>query len=379
MASRLPDGAGFAAYRLDVAFFVTIVRKNKRHTRDTAVRIALRAFSESMFVVPARCHSKDLWLKAGEKDQTNLSQADGKIMEWLNYHHLFYFWMAVKAGTVSAAAESLHLARPTVAAQIKELEKSIGQELFRKQGRGLVLTEFGKQVHQYAEEIFAIGHELREFIKTGHLGNRKRFVVGMPDVVPKIIAFELLKPALHMEDRPRAIFYENKLDQLLADLALHKLDLVISDAPAPPTMEFKVYNHKLGECGLSMLAVPGLAKHYRKGFPHSLTDAPCLLPTDHTAVRRSLDIWMDELEIFPDIVAEFEDSALLKVFGQAGEGIFPVPTAIEELVQRQYGVRLVGRIAEVRDKFYAISAEKRVHHEATLLVVKQARSQLFDE
>lgn len=299
-------------------------------------------------------------------------------MEWLNYHHLFYFWLTVKTGTVSAAAESLHLARPTVAAQIKDLEKSVGQKLFDKQGRGLVLTEFGKQVHQYADEIFAIGHELREFIKTGHQGNRKRFVVGLPDVVPKHVAFELLKPALHMDNRPRTICYEGKLDRLLADLALHKLDLVISDSPAPPTLEIKVYSHKLGECGMTMLATPQLAKRFRPGFPKSLTDAPCLMPTDHTAVRRSLDIWMDENEIFPDIIAEFEDSALLKVFGQAGEGIFPIPTAIEDIVKKQYGVHLVGRIPEVLDKFYAISAEKRVHHDATLLVVKQARNKLFE-
>ena len=299
-------------------------------------------------------------------------------MEWLNYHHLFYFWLTVKTGTVSAAAQSLHLARPTVAAQIKELEKSVGRPLFEKQGRGLVLTEFGTQVHSYAEEIFALGHELREFIKTGHQGNRKRFVVGLPDVVPKHVAFELLKPALHMKDRPRTVCFEGKLDQLLSDLALHKLDLVISDAPAPASMEFKVYNHKLGECGMSMLATPQLTRKYKKGFPHSLTDAPVLLPTDHTAVRRSLDIWMDDNDIYPDIVAEFEDSALLKVFGEAGEGIFPVPTAIEALIKKQYGVQLVGRVPEVLHKFYAISAEKRVHHEATLLVVKQARNKLFD-
>jgi LysR family transcriptional activator of nhaA len=299
-------------------------------------------------------------------------------MEWLNYHHLYYFWLTVKTGTVAAAAESLHLARPTVASQIKELEKSFGQKLFRKQGRGLVLTEFGSEVHQYAEEIFSIGHELREFVKLGHTGTRKRFVVGLPDVVPKHVAFELLKPALHMPERPRTICYEGKLDQLLADLALHKLDLIISDAPAPTTMEFKVYNHKLGECGLTMLATPALARKYRKGFPHSLTDAPLLLPTDHTAVRRSLDLWMDEKEIFPEIVAEFEDSALLKVFGQAGEGLFPIPTAIEPLVKKQYNVHVVGRIPDVRDKFYAISAEKRVQHEATLTVVRQARNQLFE-
>lgn len=299
-------------------------------------------------------------------------------MDWINYHHLYYFWLTVKTGTVQAAADSLHLARPTVAAQIKNLEKSVGQPLFEKQGRGLVLTEFGKHIHQYADEIFAIGHELREFIKTGHGENRKRFVVGLPDVVPKLVAFELLKPALHMTDRPRTICYEGKLSQLLADLALHKLDLIISDAPAPPTMDFKVYNHKLGDCGISMLAVPDMAKKYRKGFPQSLTDAPCLLPTDHTSVRRAMDIWMDDNDIFPEIVAEFEDSALLKVFGQAGEGIFPVPSAIEEIVVKQYKVQPVGRIPEVRDKFYAISAEKRVQHAATSLVVKQGRNELFD-
>lgn len=299
-------------------------------------------------------------------------------MDWLNYHHLFYFWVTVKAGTVAAAAESLHLARPTVAAQIKALEKAVGRPLFEKQGRGLVLTEFGTQIHQYAEEIFAIGHELREFIKTGHQGNRKRFVVGLPDVIPKHVAFELLKPALHMKNRPKTICYEGKLDRLLADLALHKLDLVISDSPAPPTMEFKLYNHNLGRCGLSMLATPELAERYRPGFPDSLTDAPCLLPTEQTAVRRALDLWLDEREIFPDIIAEFEDSALLKTFGQAGEGIFPIPTAIEKLIKEQYDVQLVGQVPEVQVKYYAISAEKRVQHEATRLVVNQARNQLFD-
>ena len=300
-------------------------------------------------------------------------------MEWMNYHHLFYFWMVVKVGTISGAADALHLARPTISAQIRELEKSFGQKLFEKQGRGLVLTEFGTQINKFAEEIFSIGHELREFVKTGHTGNRKRFVVGLPDVVPKHIAFELLKPAFHTEERPRTICYEGKFTDLLSDLALHKLDLIISDAPAPPTAEFKLYTHKLGECGLSMLAVPAMAKKYRRGFPDSLTDAPVLLPTDHTAVRRSLDIWMEDREVFPEIVAEFEDSALLKVFGQNGEGIFPIPTVIEEQIKRQFGVQLVGRIPDVLDKFFAISAEKRIQHHATQLVVRQAKNKLFDQ
>ena len=195
-------------------------------------------------------------------------------MEWLNYHHLFYFWMAVKSGTIAAAAEALHLQRPTVAAQIRELENSVGQKLFEKQGRSLVPTDFGKQVFQYADEIFSIGHELREFVKTGHTGTRARFRVGLPDVVPKAVAFELIKPALHMPDTPRIVCNEGKLNQLLADLALHKLDLVISDSPAPSALEFKVYNHKLGECGMSFLGTPALTKKYRRGFPESLTNAP---------------------------------------------------------------------------------------------------------
>lgn len=299
-------------------------------------------------------------------------------MDWLNYHHLFYFWMIVRAGTITAAAESLHLTRPTVAAQMRELEEAFGQKLFEKKGRRLALTDFGQQVFEYADEIFTVGHELKEFIKTGQSGSRKRFRVGLPDVVPKIIAFELLRPAFKMNERPRTVCYEGKLKNLLADLALHKLDLVISDAPVPSTVDVKAYTHKLGECGLSMLASASISQRYRKHFPQSLNNAPLLLPTDHTAVRRSLDRWMESLDIFPDIVAEFEDSALLKVFGQAGEGIFPVPTAIESVVVRQYGVKLVGRIPEVLDKFYAITAEKRVQHEATSVIVKQARSKLFD-
>jgi len=299
-------------------------------------------------------------------------------MEWLNYHHLFYFWTVGKAGTVSAAARQLHLTRPTVTSQIRELEKSIGQKLLEQQGRGLVLTEFGQQVFDYAEDIFSIGHQLREFVRTGQPGRRQKLRVGMPDVVPKLISYELLKPALVGPEPPRIECYEGNLTDLLADLAVHRLDLVLSDSPAPATLDINVYSHKLGECGLSILATESLAQKYRKGFPHSLTDAPILLPTELTAVRRSLDRWMEEHKVFPEIVAEIEDSALLKVFGQAGQGAFPVPTAIEELVKKQYGVHLVGRIPEVLDTFYVISVEKRVQHEAEIRIMNQARNQLFE-
>jgi LysR family transcriptional activator of nhaA len=300
-------------------------------------------------------------------------------MDWLNYHHLFYFWSVAHEGTVSAAARQLHLARPTVTAQIRELEKAVGQQLFRQKGRSLVLTEFGQQILEYADEIFSVGHELREFVKTGHPGTRQRFRVGMPDVLPKLIAFELLKPALQGAERPRTECYEGKLLELLTDLAKHKLDLVLSDSPAPTTLDFNVFSHKLGECGLSLLAISSLARKLQKGFPETLTNAPMLLPSQHTTVRRSLDRWLDERDLFPTIVAEFDDSALLKVFGQAGEGVFPVPTAIEDRVKKQYGVALVGRVPEVLDVFYAISVEKRVEHQATLRILKQAANTFFNK
>jgi LysR family transcriptional activator of nhaA len=172
--------------------------------------------------------------------------------------------------------------------------------------------------------------------------------------------------------------YEGKLNDLLVDLAMHRLDLVLSDSPAPGTLDVNVYSHKLGECGLSILATPALAKKFRKGFPNSITNAPILLPTKLTAVRRSLDRWMEDRKVFPEIVAEFEDSALLKVFGQAGQGVFPVPTAIEDLVKKQYGAWLVGRIPEVLDTFYVISVEKRVQHHAAIRIMRQARNKLFE-
>ena len=300
-------------------------------------------------------------------------------MESLNYHHLFYFWNVAKAGTVTAAAEQLHLARTTITAQIRALEKASGEKLFNKKGRYLELTEFGQQVFRYAEEIFSIGRELTEFMKTGRSGMTKKFVVGMPDVVPKLVAFELLKPAIQHPEGFQIVCNEGKLPDLMADPALHRLDLIISDSVAPPTVDVRAYSHPLGECGLSFLAVPELAKKYRRKFPWSLIGAPVCLPTDHTAVRRSFNHWMDDNEIYPRIVAEFEDSALLKVFGQAGHGIVPIPTAIEKEVTSQYGMQLVGRLDDVIDRFFAISVEKRVHHPAVLAIVKQARSSIFEK
>ena len=216
------------------------------------------------------------------------------------------------------------MGRTTISTQVGELEKSSGAKLFRKSGRYLELTEFGQQVYLYAEEIFDAGRELTEFIRTGQPAMTKKFVVGMPDVVPKLVAFELLKPAIHHQEGFQIICHEGKLHDLMGDLALHRMDLIISDSPAPPTVDVRAYSHRLGECGLSFLAIPSIAKKFRRKFPWSMNKAPVCLPTDHTAVRRSLNNWLDDNDIHPKIVAEFEDSALLKVFGQSGLGIIPV-------------------------------------------------------
>ena len=297
-------------------------------------------------------------------------------MEWLNYHHLFYFWMVAKEGTVSAAAKKLHLARPTVTAQIRDLEAAVGKKLFIQKGRRLILSDFGEDVFTYADEIFAIGHELREFIQTGQKGHRNRFRVGITDVVPKWIVYELLRPALAMQPQQKLECHEGRFPNLLSDLGLHKLDLVISDVPASESTETRTYNHDLGQSTLSILAAEQLAKKYTANFPHSLHEAPLLLPTDRAVSRRALDRWLETHEIIPDVIAECEDSALLNVFGQAGEGLFVVPTAIEKTILEQYSVKLVGRIPDVVTRFFAITIEKRVENEATALIIDRARSVL---
>lgn len=298
-------------------------------------------------------------------------------MDWLNYHHLLYFWTVAREGSISQAAERLHLARPTISGQIRQLEKALGSKLFDQQGRNLVLTEFGEFVFRYAEDIFTTGNELQEAVR-GHLPTRPaRLLVGIPDVLPKLIAFRLLRPALQSEEPVHLVCNEGKLDDLLADLALHRLDLVLADAPVSPTSNVKAFNHALGACSVSVFARPELARRYRRRFPESLDGTPMLLPAEKTSVRRALDQWFESADIHPRIVAEFEDSALLKVFGQEGLGLFPAPTAIEREVRKQYRVSVVGRLDEVREQFYAISVERRLRHPAVVAISQSARDELF--
>jgi LysR family transcriptional activator of nhaA len=300
-------------------------------------------------------------------------------MNWLNYHHLLYFWVVAREGSIARACQQLHLAQPTISAQLAQLERSLGAKLFQRVGRSLQLTDTGRLVYRYAEEIFALGRELTDAVAGRPTGQPIRFVVGVPDALPKLIVFRLLRPAFEMADTVRLVCQEGKLEALLADLATHELDLVLSDVPAPATVRVRAYSHLLGECGVSFFAAPKLASRFRRRFPDSLEGAPLLMPSEMTTMRRLLDQWFDEHSIRPAMVAEFQDSALLKVFGQEGIGIFPAPTAIRREVERQYRVKHVGTLNDARERYYAISVERRVRHPATAAITRAARSELFPE
>ena len=298
-------------------------------------------------------------------------------MDWLNYHHLLYFWTVAKEGGISRAAERLHLAQPTLSNQIKKLENSIGTKLFNRTGRTLVLTETGQVVYRYADEIFSLGRELTDTLKGRPTDKKLKLTVGVPDVLPKLVVYELLKPALELGEDIHLECYEGKLQDMLADLALHRLDIVLADSPLTPDSHVRAFNHLLGECGVTLYGAPDMAKKYRRQFPKSLDGAPMLLPTQNTTLRRYLEQWFDQQGVKPDIRHEFEDSAVLKVFGQAGHGLFFTPTAVEEHVTSQYAVKVVGRVEDIKERFYAISAERRLKHPAVVAISDSARNELF--
>jgi len=297
-------------------------------------------------------------------------------MEWLNYHHLRYFWAVAREGSVTRAAEKLHISQPTVSAQIRELEEALGERLFLRTGRTLALTDVGRTVFRYADEIFGLGRELLDTVKGRPTGRPARLSVGIANVVPKLVAYRLIEPALQLPEPVLMECVEDRPDRLLAELAVHTLDVVLNDAPVGPLVNVRAYSHLLGDCSVTVFGVPALARHARR-FPASLDGAPFLLPTQNTALRRGLDQWFDEQRIRPQVVGEFEDSALLKVFGQAGRGLFTAPTAIADEVRRQYGVRRIGEIEPVRERFYAISVERRLKHPAVVAISEAARQGLF--
>lgn len=298
-------------------------------------------------------------------------------MEWLNYHHLLYFWSVAKHGTVAKACEELRLAQPTISAQIRMLENALGEKLFARSGRHLVLTEMGRVVFKYAEDIFSLGQDLMNTVKGLGSDRPVRLAVGIVDVVPKLVASQLLKSAFRHSPSVRMVCWEDKLDKLLADLAIHGLDLVIADTPAPPTIKVQAYNHPMGESGVTLFATPQLTARYRRTFPRSLRGAPILLPTSNTMLRRQMDEWLVRHELRPTVIGEFEDSATLKAFGQEGYGLFPGSTVVEKEICRQYRVQVVGRLSSLKQHFYAITVERRLKHPAVLAVVRSARRELL--
>lgn len=299
-------------------------------------------------------------------------------MDWLNYHHLYYFWLVAREGSIARAAEHLHLANPTISKQVRQLETSLNDKLFKRVGRNLVLTDFGQTVFGYADEIFSVGRELQDAVRGARGSRPLKFIIGMPDVLPKLVCHRLIRPAFERYDDIHVVCHEARLEALLAELAVHRLDIVLSDAQASPTLNVRVFNHLLGECGLTFFGTKELAAKYRRKFPNSLGGAPLLLPSERTAVRRELDQWFYANDIRPKILGEFEDSALMKVFGQDGFGLFPAPRTIEKEVCRQYSVRVVGRTDAVRERYYALSVERRLKHPAVVAICESARTQLFE-
>lgn len=299
-------------------------------------------------------------------------------MGWLNYHHLLYFWSVAKHGSVAKACEELHLAQPTISGQIRALEQALGEKLFVKLGRQLVLTEVGRIVFRYAEEIFSLGRELTSAIKGGDTGRPMKLMVGVADSVPKLLTARLLEPVLKLPQRVQLVCWEDKLDRLLAELAIHGLDIVLADHPVPPTVKVQAYNHVMGESTVSLFARASLARRYSRNLPASLDGAPFLLPTRNATLRRSMDGWFHSQGIHPVVRGEFDDSATLKSFGQAGHGIFPGVTVMEREIKRQYRVEVIGRIPSLKQRFYAITVERRLKHPAVVAIFDSARKRLLE-
>jgi LysR family transcriptional activator of nhaA len=314
-------------------------------------------------------------------------------MEWLNFHHLRYFWVVAREGTVSRAAKRLRVTQPTVSEQLHALEDNLGEKLLQRDGRRLVLTEIGRMVLGFADEIFSLGGELLDTVKGRPTGRPLRLAVGVADAVPKAVAFRILEPALSMKDRVRVECYEDAPHRLIAALASHALDLVISDSPAPPgpvatsraealaasrpDFSSRAYSHLLGECGVSLFGAARMATELRVGFPKSLDGAPFLLPAPNTALRRELDAWLAERSIEPKVIGEFQDAALLSVFAEAGVGLFAAPDAIAPRKGELKGIRRVGALKPLRSRYYAITVERRILHPAVAQIAGAAREKIF--
>lgn len=289
-------------------------------------------------------------------------------MEWLNYHHLHYFWAVAREGSLRQAAEKLNVSPPSVSAQIRELEESLGEKLFRRSGRGNVLTDAGQVALRYADEIFSLGRELANAIKQRPTAKALRLHVGVADSFPKLVTQQILQPVFAMAQPVHVICREGKVADLLGHLAAHRLDVVLADEPATGGLNMRVFNHPLGECGVTFCAGARLATALKKGFPRSLHEAPALLPAEGTGLRRSVDQWFQSLGITPRVLAEFEDAALMKVMAADGRGFIPVPTLVAQEAVDRFSLRTIGSTEKCREQFFAITAERRIHHPAVAIL-----------
>lgn len=295
----------------------------------------------------------------------------------INFHHLHLFRTVARAGSLARAAAELHLTEPTLSTQIKALEQQFGQPLFSRAARRLQLTDAGQTALRYADDIFALSSELTRAI-AGDGGERpRRFLVGIADVIPKLIAYRLIEPALQLAGGLTLTCVEDTPERLVAALSVHALDLLITDAPVTPAANIRAFNHLLGECGTTVFGTPDLAARVREGFPRSLHGAPFLLPLHGSTVRRALDTFFHQHDLRPSVTGEYADSALMKVFGQNGYGLFTQPSVLEAEVQEQHGVEVVGRLPDLTQQFYAVSAERRVEHPAVTAITHAARTRLF--
>lgn len=298
-------------------------------------------------------------------------------MERFNYHHLHYFWMTAREGGVARASAKLHLSQPTISAQIKRLEEALGVQLFNRHGRALVLSDIGRIVYQYADEIFGAGRDLLDAIRSHQPGRAVPLTVGVANAVPKLVACRLLRPLLQAAVPPRLVCREENTEQLLTQLATHALDVVLTDTPARPHLRVKVFNHVLGESDTAFFAPRDRATSLKRRFPRSLHAAAMVAPTSNTALRRDLDAWLDAGGIAPNIVGEFDDPALMKAFGAEARVVFPAPLAIAKDVCRVYDVAIIGRTDAIKERYYAISAERRITHPGVLAITSAARDKLF--
>lgn len=308
-------------------------------------------------------------------DTAERSPLPSQSMEWLNYHHLLYFWVAARSGSIRRASTELRLTQSTVSGQIQKLEETLGAPLFARVGRGVSLTDTGRIVYAYADEIFSLGSQMMDDVRGRRTGRRLPFVVGVADVVPKLVAHRLLHIVSDLPERLLLECREDTTTRLVAELSTHAVDMVLTDTPLPPSASVRAYSHLLGECGVVLCAAPALAARHRG--EGGLGGAPFLLPAEGSQIRSSLDQWFRDKDLSVEVTGVFDDSALLKVFGGAGAGVFAVPDVIEQEVCRQYEVEVVARLPEIRECYYAISIERRIKHPAIAAISAAARKRIF--